>query len=73
MTYTRESDTAVTALGGSGELFQMVVDKLATRGLDHPPAVGGGVVRRALAEGDTLGHCEAIGSAVSMNLASTPL
>ena len=34
----------------------MVVDKLATRGLDHPSAVRRGVVGRALADGDTLGH-----------------
>ena len=54
--YTGESDTTVTALGGGGELFQVVVDKLATGGLHHTSAVGGGVVRRALAEGDTLGH-----------------
>ena len=55
-TYARESDIAVTAFGGGGELLQVVVDKLATRGLHHTSAVGGGVVRRALAEGDTLGH-----------------
>ena len=55
-TYTRELDAAVTALGGSGKLFQVVVDKLATRSLHNPSAVGSGVVRRALAEGDALGH-----------------
>lgn len=35
----------------------MVVDELATRGLHHAPAAGSGVVRRTLADGDTLGHC----------------
>lgn len=35
----------------------MMVDKLATGGLDDSSAVGGGVVRSPLAESDTLGHC----------------
>ncbi len=34
----------------------MVDHELAARGLDDPSPVGGGVVRLALAEGDTLGH-----------------
>ena len=55
-TYTRERDTAVTALGRGGELFEVVVDKLATRRLHHPTAAGRGVVGGALAEGDALGH-----------------
>ena len=54
--YTGESDTTVTALGGSSELFEVVVDKLATRCLHHTPTVGRGVVGGALAEGDALGH-----------------
>lgn len=55
-TYTRESNTAVTALGCRSALFEMVVDEFGTRGLHHAPAVRFGVVRIALAEGDTLGH-----------------
>lgn len=35
----------------------MVVDELATRGLHHASAAGSSVVRRTLADGDTLGHC----------------
>lgn len=38
------------------KLLDVVDNKLATGGLHNPPAVGGGVVRRALAEGNTLGH-----------------
>lgn len=38
------------------ELLDVVDDKLATGGLHNPPAVGGGVVGRALADGDTLSH-----------------
>ena len=55
-TYTGESDTAVTALGSSPSLLQVVVHQLATGGLDDAPLVGGGVVRGALADGDSLGH-----------------
>ena len=55
--YTGESDTTVTALGGSSKLFDVVVDELATRGLDHPSTVRGGVVGSPLAESNTLGHC----------------
>lgn len=54
--YTRELDAAVTALGRSGELLEVLVDELATRSLHNPSAVGSGVVWRALAEGDALGH-----------------
>ena len=54
--YTGESDTTVTELGGSSKLFDVVVDELATRGLDHPSAVRGGIVRSTLADGDALGH-----------------
>jgi hypothetical protein len=35
----------------------VVNDELASGGLDDPPPVGGGVVRLALSEGDSLGHC----------------
>lgn len=56
-THTGEGNAAVTALGGSGELLEVVVDKLATGCLYNPPAVGGGVVGSALAESDALGHC----------------
>ena len=59
VTYTGEGDTTVTALGSCGELFQVMVNKLATGSLDYPSAVGGGIVWRAFAEGDTLGHCDA--------------
>lgn len=34
----------------------MVDDQLASRSLDDPPPVGGGVVRLSLAESDSLGH-----------------
>lgn len=57
-THTRESNATVTALGRSGELLQVVVYELPTGGLNHTPAAGGGVVRRTLAEGDTLCHGE---------------
>ena len=55
-TYTGECNTAVTALGGSRKLFEVVVDKLATWCLHDPSAGGGGVVGSALAERDALGH-----------------
>ena len=55
--YSRERDTAITALGCRGGLFEMVIDELATGGLHNASAVGGGVVGLAFAEGDTLGHC----------------
>lgn len=55
-TYTGEGDTAVTALGSSASLLQVVVHQLATRGLDDTPLVRGGVVGGALADGDSLGH-----------------
>lgn len=58
-TYTRESDSTITALGSSSELLQVVVDQLAARGFDNTSPVGGGVVRRALADGDSLGHGDA--------------
>ena len=54
--YTGESDTTVTALGGSRELFEVVVDKLAARRLHHTTAVRRGVVGSALADCDALGH-----------------
>jgi hypothetical protein len=34
----------------------VVHDELSTWGLDHPPAVGGGVVGLTLSEGNTLRH-----------------
>lgn len=56
-TYTSQFQVAVTALWGSCQFFDVVVDELSTGGLDYMPTVGGGVVRLALAKGDTLGHC----------------
>ena len=56
-TYAGELDAAVTALGRGGELFDVVVAEDAARGLHHATAVALRVVRLALAEGDTLGHC----------------
>lgn len=38
------------------KLLDVVDNELATGGLHNPPAVGGGVVGRALADGDTLSH-----------------
>lgn len=56
-TYTRQRDATVSALGCGRKLFDVVVNELATRCLHNPSAVGGGVIRVALAECDTLGHC----------------
>ena len=56
LTYTRESDTAVSTLGSSSELLEMVVYQLATRSFNNAPPVGGGVVGCALADRDSLGH-----------------
>jgi len=53
---TGESNSAITAFGGSRKLFEVVVDKLATWSLDHSSAVGSGVVGSTLAESDTLSH-----------------
>jgi hypothetical protein len=55
-TYTRESNTTITALWCSRKFFDMVVDELATRGLHHPALVRGSVVGIALAKSDALGH-----------------
>ena len=54
--HSGKGNSTVTALGGSGELFQVVVDKLSSGGLHYTSACGGGVVGSALAEGDSLGH-----------------
>jgi len=56
-TYTGKGVAAVTALGSGGELFEMVVNELATGGLNHTSDVRLGVVRLSLAEGHSLGHC----------------
>jgi hypothetical protein len=58
VTHTRQSNTAVTALGRGGKLFDVVVDKPATRGLYDAPLVRSSVVRVALAERDALSHGE---------------
>lgn len=55
-TYARESDTTITALGGCSRLLDVVVDEPAAWRLDDASAVGGGVVRIALAQCHTLGH-----------------
>jgi len=52
----RQRDTAVTALGHCSGLLEVVVDQLPSGSFDNTPAVGSGVVRRALAEGYALGH-----------------
>lgn len=52
-----ELAAAVAALGRGRELFDVVVAEDAARGLDDASAVRRRVVRLALAEGDTLGHC----------------
>ena len=57
VTYSRESDAAVTALRCSSGLLEVVVDELSTGSLDDAPPVGGCVVGSALAESDTLSHC----------------
>lgn len=56
-----KSVTAVAALGGSGELLEVVDNELAAGGLHDPPAGRGRVVGRALAKGDTLGHLGSAG------------
>ncbi len=71
-TYTRQRDTAVTALGRGGELFEVVVDKLATRRLHHPTAVRGGVVGSALAESDALSHWWTVGGVRSVHVQHIP-
>lgn len=55
-TYTGEGVSTVAALGRRRGLFEVVVDEDAAGGLDDAAAVGGGVVRLALAERDALGH-----------------
>lgn len=55
-TYSWKTDTTVTAFWPAGGLFEVVIYEFATRGLDHSPAVGGGVVGSALAKSNTLGH-----------------
>jgi hypothetical protein len=55
-TYTWETDSAITAFGLSGGFLDVVVDELAAGCFDDAPAVGGGVVGVAFAEGDALGH-----------------
>ena len=54
--YPRKSDTTVTTLWRGGELFEVVVDKLATWRLHNPTTIGSSVVRSAFAESDTLSH-----------------
>jgi hypothetical protein len=56
-TYTWKFKVAVTALGCLCKLFEVVIHGLATGSLEHTPAVRLGVVRLALAESNTLGHC----------------
>ena len=56
-THPAELAAAVAALGRGRELFDVVVAEDAARGLDDASAVRRRVVRLALAEGDTLGHC----------------
>ena len=55
-TYTGESNSAITTFGSGSELFDMVVDKFATRRLDYPTPVRGSVVGRTFADSHTLGH-----------------
>jgi hypothetical protein len=56
-THPTELGTAITTLGRSRELFDVVVAEDAARGLDNAPSRRRGVIGLALAEGDTLGHC----------------
>ena len=53
---TGEGDVAVTALGAGGGLLEVLVDELATRGLDDTSSVRLGVVGVALAQSDSLNH-----------------
>lgn len=54
---TWKCDTAITALGRSSGLFEVVVDETPAGGLHNAPTVGCGVVRSTLADRNTLGHC----------------
>jgi hypothetical protein len=58
-THAWESNTAVTALGCWSRFFEVVVDKLASWGLDHASAIRWSIVWLAFAESDTLGHINA--------------
>ncbi len=55
-TYTGESDTAVTALGGGTGLLLIEPSQATTRGLDDASPVGLGVVRQTAAVSETLSH-----------------
>ena len=44
LTYTRELDAAVAALGGSAALLDVQNTQLAARSLDHTRPVGRGVI-----------------------------
>ncbi len=56
-THPAELGTTVTTLGRSRELFDVMVAEDAAGGLDDASSRRRGVIRLALAEGDTLGHC----------------
>jgi hypothetical protein len=56
-TYSRKCNATITALGGSCQFSDVVVDELSSRRLHDTPSVGGGVVWLAFAEGNTLSHC----------------
>jgi hypothetical protein len=56
-THPAELGAAVTTLGRSRELLDVVIAEDAAGGLDNAPSRRRGVIRLALAEGDTLGHC----------------
>ena len=55
-THPAELGAAITTLGRSRELFDVVVAEVTAGGLDNAPSRRRGVIRLALAEGDTLGH-----------------
>ena len=64
-THATEFASAVAALGCGGELFNVVVAEDTAGRLDDAAAVGGGVVRLAFAESNTLGHWELGGTELS--------
>ena len=67
-THPIELGAAVTTLGCSRELFDVVVAEVTAGSLDNAPPRRCGVIRLAFAEGDTLGHCCKLEIWVAMRL-----
>ena len=67
-THPIELGAAVTTLGCSRELFDVVIAEVTAGSLDNAPSRRCGVIRLAFAEGDTLGHCCKLEIWVAMRL-----